>query len=160
MGCRWTCFSSGVRWPSELPSNPHNSVILWNKTFRWLGFYYNFTVSHLWCASLLMEQLKSAGMFSLCPEHSVACPSLALIPSLPDRNLHQDHHHHGLKKLELQGTHEIRVDSLEQEAVCTSWWCQHCLGLAQVSMHRCLHSTILPHCLCLWCLSHLRAELH
>lgn len=49
----------------------------------------------------------------------MAGPKLKLLPSLPEGNLHQDHHH-GLKKLELEGTHEIRVASLEQEAVCTT----------------------------------------
>jgi len=29
--CRWSCFSSGgwTRWPTEVPSNPQHSVILW-----------------------------------------------------------------------------------------------------------------------------------
>lgn len=117
------CFSTGVRWPSEVPSNPHHSVILWNKNFRQFWFY-----PQLY-SLIFGEPLSSWSSQQLClqcaTEHSMASPALALIPSLPNRNLQQDHHH-GLK-LELQGTLRSglllwgRRQCVPHDGISTAW---------------------------------------
>lgn len=61
MCCRWTCFSSGVRRPSEVPSNPHNSVFCETRLLDSLV-----STTTLQWLSLLMEQLNSAGMSAVC----------------------------------------------------------------------------------------------